>query len=349
MTDREKLVGGQYLKVDSNDFIDTILDGNDDLFIRFKSKDALARTLSALERPTLPESSADYQQQRGVAWDIIDQAINTYDGWMLDDDYRAGEVLREIVDKMRSRRDAFLPKEAPAEPVQAAGDGAGDKRDKAISDIAGFAALKSGWDSYSGKPITAAARSVATTVIKVAPQAVPMSNGGVQLEWHIPGTTVEIAIDPFGDITGDWGYGGPAPAETPDQGQGSQTPTNTETAKPERESLVDDKCRCHDCGREYGDDHGFPDLIIPYDSWVRISPSGDDGGLLCPSCICRRLSGAAIKCEGAFMSGPIISVTGPTMHALRRVENIELAIDGRNNSYSGIRELIDRKLDERGA
>jgi BioD-like phosphotransacetylase family protein len=37
------------------------------------------------------------------------------------------------------------------------------------------------------------------------------------------------------------------------------------------------------------------------------------------------------------MSGPIISVSEPTMNALRRVENIELAIEGRDNRWSGIR------------
>ena len=39
------------------------------------------------------------------------------------------------------------------------------------------------------------------------------------------------------------------------------------------------------------------------------------------------------------MSGPIVSVSTATMSALRRVENIELAIDGRNNRWSGIREM----------
>jgi hypothetical protein len=83
---------------------------------------------------------------------------------------------------------------------------------------------------------------------------------------------------------------------------------------------------CHDCARPYGHEHGFPDLIIPYWAWRKISPNGDDSGLLCPSCICKRLTAAKIKCEGAFMSGPIISVSEVTMSNLRRVENIELAI-----------------------
>jgi hypothetical protein len=102
------------------------------------------------------------------------------------------------------------------------------------------------------------------------------------------------------------------------------------------------QARRHDCRRPYGDEHGFPDLIIPYSAWKRISPTGDDGGLLCPSCICKRLHKKGIRCEGAFLSGPITSVSGPTMYALRRVENIELAIAGRENNAAPIRALIRR-------
>lgn len=80
---------------------------------------------------------------------------------------------------------------------------------------------------------------------------------------------------------------------------------------------------CDDCGRQYGDEHGFPDLIIPNDVWRRISPTGNDGGLLCPSCICARLSKAGIRnVYGAFMSGPIQSVSEPVMHTFRWMENL---------------------------
>jgi len=83
------------------------------------------------------------------------------------------------------------------------------------------------------------------------------------------------------------------------------------------------RARCFDCGRPYGDKHGFPDLIIQLDVWKRISPTKDEGGLLCPSCICKRLHDKGIRCEGAFMSGPIESVSRPVMYALRRTENLE--------------------------
>lgn len=62
---------------------------------------------------------------------------------------------------------------------------------------------------------------------------------------------------------------------------------------------------CMDCGRKYGDEHGFPDLVVPNDVWARISPTGDEGGLLCPSCVCRRLYDAGIQTTGRFTSGPL--------------------------------------------
>lgn len=96
---------------------------------------------------------------------------------------------------------------------------------------------------------------------------------------------------------------------------------------------------CEDCNRLYGDEHGFPDLIIPCWAWKQISTSRDDAGLLCPSCICKRLADKGIKCEAAFMSGPV-SISRVEMETLRRVENIELAIEGRDNRWSGVRDLV---------
>jgi hypothetical protein len=109
---------------------------------------------------------------------------------------------------------------------------------------------------------------------------------------------------------------------------------------PKRPYCGEEAMSCLDCNRPYGEEHGFPDLIIPYWAWKQISPTKDDGGLLCPSCICKRLHDAGIRCEGAFMSGAIISVSQPTMYALRRVENIELAIEGRDNHWGSIRDMI---------
>lgn len=93
---------------------------------------------------------------------------------------------------------------------------------------------------------------------------------------------------------------------------------------------------CFDCSRPYGDENGFPDLVIPFWAWVQVSPTGDDAGLLCPSCICKRLHDKKIRCDGAFLSGPIMSVSSSEMSLHRRIENIELAIEGRNNHWGSL-------------
>lgn len=84
--------------------------------------------------------------------------------------------------------------------------------------------------------------------------------------------------------------------------------------------------KCDDCGLGYGDD-GFHDFIVSNDVWRRISSTGDDGGLLCPTCLVRALVKAGIKTEGAFMSGPVISVSQATMYAMRVAENQKERLD----------------------
>lgn len=62
---------------------------------------------------------------------------------------------------------------------------------------------------------------------------------------------------------------------------------------------------CAGCGRPYGDVHGFPDMLIPDDVWRQISPDGDEGGLLCPSCICERVEALGLtNVPHVFTSGP---------------------------------------------
>jgi hypothetical protein len=60
------------------------------------------------------QTSISWQQDRGVAWDIIDQAIADYDEWMLDDDYDAMPKLHEIIKRMRERK--ALYQEASTHP-----------------------------------------------------------------------------------------------------------------------------------------------------------------------------------------------------------------------------------------
>lgn len=57
-------------------------------------------------------------------------------------------------------------------------------------------------------------------------------------------------------------------------------------------------CRCYDCKLYYGKD--YPDMVLPNDLWVEISPTGDEGGLLCPTCIANRLDHLGLWYEPGF-------------------------------------------------
>lgn len=84
-----------------------------------------------------------------------------------------------------------------------------------------------------------------------------------------------------------------------------------------------DRTGCFDCGREYGDEYGFPDLVISNEAWNKISPTNDEGGLLCPSCICKRLAEKGLRnIPGAFMSGPIKSMSEEDMGTIMELDTI---------------------------
>lgn len=64
---------------------------------------------------------------------------------------------------------------------------------------------------------------------------------------------------------------------------------------------------CHDCGLPYSDP-AFVDFVVEDDLWRRISPTGDEGGLLCVNCIVRRTRLLGIdRVRGAFRSGPFVA------------------------------------------
>jgi len=48
----------------------------------------------------------------------------------------------------------------------------------------------------------------------------------------------------------------------------------------------EERLECADCGMPY---HDFPDMRLPDAIWRLISPKGNQGGILCPTCICKRL------------------------------------------------------------
>lgn len=65
-----------------------------------------------------------------------------------------------------------------------------------------FLQLKEGWDSYGAKPIdpsAIAAGQILAFQLGDGWQAVPCSDGGVQLEGNVCGCPVEIRIGRFGE------------------------------------------------------------------------------------------------------------------------------------------------------
>ena len=46
--------------------------------------------------------------------------------------------------------------------------------------------------------------------------------------------------------------------------------------------------KCYDCGLNYGDP-GWIEAIIPDKIWYDITPTSDQGGILCITCITRGL------------------------------------------------------------
>ncbi len=64
------------------------------------------------------------------------------------------------------------------------------------------------------------------------------------------------------------------------------------------------KAKCARCMCPYGA-FGFHDMIVPDDVWAQISPSGNEGGLLCPTCILAAMDDLKLKEVPVwFASGP---------------------------------------------
>ena len=65
-----------------------------------------------------------------------------------------------------------------------------------------LATLLPNWDSYGGRPSSRLALDGARRFFDGA-QVVPMSDGGIQLEWHLPGFDLEIDVAPDGSLVVD--------------------------------------------------------------------------------------------------------------------------------------------------
>jgi hypothetical protein len=78
---------------------------------------------------------------------------------------------------------------------------------------------------------------------------------------------------------------------------------------------------CYDCGLPYEEMHDF---LIPREIWIKISPTENDGSILCANCIVKRLEKGGFKdIPGAYMSGPIKSVSEETMDMILQLETIK--------------------------
>lgn len=72
------------------------------------------------------------------------------------------------------------------------------------------------------------------------------------------------------------------------------------------------KIGCYDCGLEY-EGPGWVETIVPHSVWDLIRPNGAEGtgGLLCITCICKRLEKLKLENVPVFICGiePIIAIT----------------------------------------
>lgn len=117
-----------------------------------------------------------------------------------------GEVFRdwtpeELGDEATGTVDDAIPRET-LDAIKAHLDQQPDPRDTKIAptfpELERLRALKPGWDSYGGSPITEAAIKTAEVLLAKTPQAVPCNDGGIQFEWHCGGIDFEFQIGPDG-------------------------------------------------------------------------------------------------------------------------------------------------------
>ena len=61
-----------------------------------------------------------------------------------------------------------------------------------------------------------------------------------------------------------------------------------------------DTLKCADCGMPYSE-MGV-DLVLPDQQWKVISPTGDEGAILCANCICKRARKVGGTCVQAWIN-----------------------------------------------
>ena len=77
--------------------------------------------------------------------------------------------------------------------------------------IGDLLALAPGWDSYAAQQISGDAGARAFALLEEQtqrdtprPSIVPMSRGGIQIEWHLRNLNIEITVPPAGSPVGVW-------------------------------------------------------------------------------------------------------------------------------------------------
>jgi hypothetical protein len=128
-----------------------------------------AATTYPASRPRLPATQAaeEFYRRGSTATQTREVEINTSDGW--------GRTREWLVPYVEERLNELLR-------------------------------LPGGWDGFRARPLTdAAVRSAVLLLFAIAndetlpPQFFPLPDGGVQMEWHVAGESVEIEIDGLGD------------------------------------------------------------------------------------------------------------------------------------------------------
>lgn len=112
--------------------------------------------------------------------------------------------------------------------------------------------------------------------------------------------------------------------------------------------------QCEDCGRPYSDP-GFCDLVVPDVSFAKISDSGDENGLFCPSCLLARLARKGVSCDAKLMSGPVYMVEQGArpdepekLQREQAVATVFAAARGAANTFRVYAELHNQKGTEEG-
>lgn len=90
--------------------------------------------------------------------------------------------------------------------------------------------------------------------------------------------------------------------------------------------MTEPTAKCYDCGLPYGDP-GFADLVVPNEAWLAMSPTGHEGGLLCPTCMVRAATVAGLDVMAVFRSGPFANAAESAEARLERAEAFLLELN----------------------